>query len=113
MRTYNVSTGHLILEHNYPRRRTDPPTMSVDINALLESVTPDELHVGAWVNVVGYVRNASYLSKWRDAIAGPYPKGRMYVDAIMIFSAGAVALDEYERILREAQNVDRRLRGMG
>lgn len=111
MRTYNVSTGHLVLEHNYPRTKTNPPSVSVDINALLESVTHEELRVGAWVNVLGYVRDATYLPLNGEGVAGGGDsKARpVYVEAIMIFPAGPVTLGEYERILREARNVDRRL----
>ena len=111
MRTYIISTGHLVLEHNYPRAKTEPPTISVDINALLESVTSEELCVGAWINVLGYVRNANHLPPNGEAVAsGAVSKTRaVYVEGIMIFPAGPVALGEYERILREARNVDRRL----
>ncbi|OJJ36654.1 hypothetical protein ASPWEDRAFT_50104 [Aspergillus wentii DTO 134E9] len=94
---YNVATGHLILEHNYPRSRADlqqQHTVSVDINALLETVTWEELRVGAWINVLGYVRRVQSL----------------YVEAIMVFPAGAIALGEYERVLQDTQEVDRRVR---
>ncbi|PLB46882.1 hypothetical protein P170DRAFT_511551 [Aspergillus steynii IBT 23096] len=99
VRTYSVPTGRLILEHNYPRRKStsDVPTVSVDINAVLETVTSEELRVGAWVNVLGYVR--------RSMIAGE----TIYVEAIMVFAAGAIALGEYERILHESMEVERRV----
>lgn len=84
--------------------------MSVDINALLESVTAEVLRVGAWVNVLGYVRDAAYLSRNREDKLAMASEQSVYLEAIMIFSAGPVALGEYERILREAQNVDRRVR---
>lgn len=108
MRTYDIHTGHLILEHNYPRSETGPATVSVDINVILESVTAEVLCVGAWVNVLGYTRGASYLSRnGEDKVAS---SAQSHFEAIMIFPAGPVALGEYERILREAQNVDRRVR---
>ncbi|KAH8422815.1 nuclear telomere cap complex subunit Ten1 [Aspergillus melleus] len=99
VRTYSVSTGHLILEHNYPRRKSisDLPTISVDINAVLETVTSEELRVGAWVNVLGYVR--------RSMNAGE----TVYIEAVMVFAAGAIALGEYERILHESMEVERRV----
>ncbi|RMJ21102.1 hypothetical protein PHISP_08030 [Aspergillus sp. HF37] len=115
VRTYAISTGHLVLEHNYPRTKSDPPSVSVDINALVESLTSEVLRVGAWVNVVGYLRDAGYPSlslsageglAGADASKMPRP---VYVEAVMVFAAGPVALGEYERVLREARNVDRRL----
>lgn len=71
--------------------------MSVDINAVLETVTSEELRVGAWVNVLGYVR--------RSKNAGE----TIYVEAVMVFPAGAIALGEYERILYESMEVERRV----
>lgn len=117
MRTYNISTGRLVLEHNYPRTKSDPPAVSVDINALVESLTSEVLRVGAWVNVVGYVRDAGYpslsLSKGEGLAGADAGASKMtrpvYVEAVMVFPAGPVALGEYERVLREARNVDRRL----
>lgn len=70
-------------------------------------MTSEELRVGAWINVVGYVRDATRLPL--NTEDGVSKTRRVYVEAIMIFPAGAVALGEYERILREARNVDRRL----
>ena len=96
VRTYHVQTGHLVLEHNYPRQKPpqEPPWVSVDINPVLATVTSEELRVGAWVNVLGYVRR-------KDAV---------YVEAVMLFPAGAVAVGEYERILQDSLGVERRVR---
>lgn len=96
VKTYNISSGHLVLEHNYPRCKPtqEPPSISVDINAVLETVAADELRVGAWVNVLGYVRRE-----------GP----SVYVEAVMMFPAGAIAVGEYERILHNSLEVDRRV----
>ncbi|PYI04865.1 hypothetical protein BO78DRAFT_430955 [Aspergillus sclerotiicarbonarius CBS 121057] len=101
VRTYHVQTGHLILEHNYPRQKPprEPPSVSVDINAVLATVTSEELRVGAWVNVLGYVRR-------KDAVSESSP---VYVEAVMVFPAGAVALGEYERILQDSLGVERRV----
>lgn len=97
VRTYNVTTGHLILEHNYPRqKRSRDAVIKVDINPLLETVTSEELRVGAWLNVLGYVRRKEQSSGVREDS----------IEAIMVFQAGAVALGEYERVVRDAQHVD-------
>lgn len=97
MRTYNVAIGHLILEHNYHHPTESGNTViAVDINPLLESVTSEELRVGAWVNVLGYVRKQAQVSG----------NSKDYIEAVMVFPAGAVALGEYQRIVRDAQDVD-------
>ena len=119
MTTYNVATGYLVLEHNYPRSKTAPSVVSVDINALLEDVTAEALRVGTWLNVVGYVREiesvqptSSFSSTPEDVIRpnerpSKVPPRPVYVEAIMVFPAGAIALGEYERILRNSQDVER------
>ncbi|KAB8214828.1 CST complex subunit Ten1, partial [Aspergillus novoparasiticus] len=96
VKTYNIATGHLILEHNYPRCKPtqEPPSIPVDVNAVLGTVTADELRVGAWVNVLGYVRRE---------------ESSVYVEAVMVFRAGAIAVGEYERILHNSLEVDRRV----
>lgn len=95
VKTYNVTTGHLTLEHHYPRQTgRDNCAIEVNINPLLESITAEELRVGVWVNVLGYVRRR--IDR----------KEEDYVEPVMVFPAGAVALGEYERIVRDAQDVD-------
>ncbi|KAJ5157417.1 uncharacterized protein N7482_008517 [Penicillium canariense] len=130
VRQYDVKTGHLILEHNYPRSRKEPCSVSVDVNAVLEDLTSEELRVGAWLNVLGYVRDSttptpSFCSSQLDSSqqsigaseivnipvkVAPRP---VYIDAVMVFPAGAIAVGEYERILRNAQDVERRMRFTG
>lgn len=126
MRQYDVNTGNLVLEHNYPRRKTDPESVLVDVNAVLQDLTSEQLRVGAWLNVLGYVRDAaspnpsfssSQLSSQQSNGASelgtttvrvtPRP---VHIDAVMVFPAGAIALGEYERILRNALDLDLRLR---
>jgi hypothetical protein len=112
---YNVQHGHLILEHNYPRRK-EPNTVPVDINNVLESITAEELRVGTWLNVLGYIREestppTSFTSSQEDTcVALKVTPRPVYVEAVTIFSAGAIALGEYERILHNAEDVERRIR---
>jgi len=92
---YNVTTGHLILEHNFPRQAGKDAIIAVDINPLLEAITSEELRVGAWVNVLGYVRKPVQGTGKEE-----------YVEAVMVFPAGPVSLGEYERTVCSAQDVD-------
>ncbi|KAL4880063.1 CST complex subunit Ten1 [Aspergillus karnatakaensis] len=110
---YDILTGTLILEHNYPRvkkSRQEPWSIVVDINAVLESVTWEELCVGAWINVVGYVRRVSAAAWAHKALSAP---DAVQVDAVVIFPAGGVDLSEYERILCNSQEVERMRRSVG
>lgn len=123
---YNVAVGHLILEHNYPRSKAEPNTVSVDINAVLESLTAEDLRVGTWLNVLGYIRDsscppdASFSSSEHDSqlsntecstVTAPIkvPPRPVIVEAVMVFPAGAIALGEYERILRNVNAVESRI----
>jgi hypothetical protein len=116
---YNVATGHLSLEHNYPRKTSN--VVSVDINGILEDITSEALRVGAWLNVVGYVREietvqpTSSFSSNEDVnqpneSSSKVPPRPVYIEAIMVFPAGAIALGEYERILRNSQNVEQMIK---
>ncbi|KAJ5575419.1 hypothetical protein N7450_009318 [Penicillium hetheringtonii] len=130
VRQYNVTEGHLVLEHNYLRGKEEANAVSVDINAVLEDVTSEELRVGAWLNVLGYVRDAqspslSFSSSQLDSqsqqpnemtsamVSTTVPPRPVHIDAVLVFPAGAIALGEYERILRNVQDVERRLQFAG
>lgn len=106
VRRYEVSTGHLILEHNHPPSSTakEPASVPVDVNHVLEDVKAEDFRVGAWLNVLGYVRERDDDNRKGSA------RSSIYVEAVMVFSAGAVRVGEYERILRDSQEVDRRVR---
>jgi hypothetical protein len=83
--------------------------VAVDVNAVLEAVTAEELRVGAWVNVVGYVRSWGSDRNDHDILRKLRMSSPVYVEAVMVFSAGVVELGEYERVLREALEVERRI----
>ena len=122
---YNVTVGHLVLEHNYPRSKSEPSTVSVDINAVLESLKAEDLRVGTWLNVLGYVRDSiipesSFSSSQADsqqsnsqtptsAIPIKVASRPVFIEAVMVFPAGAIALGEYERILRHVKDVESRI----
>lgn len=118
---YSVATGYLSLEHNYPRSKT-PSMVAVDINGILEDITAEALRMGTWLNVVGYVREVesvqptSSFSSTSDYVDRPnegpstVSSRPVYVEAVMVFVAGAIALGEYDRILRNSQNVERMIK---
>lgn len=111
--------GHLTLEHNYPRNKSDPHTVSVDINAVLGNLRWEDLRVGSWLNVLGYIRESapqtpSFSSSQQSSQQSSeqparVPRRPVYVEAMMVFPAGAIALGEYERILRTAQDIESRM----
>jgi hypothetical protein len=69
---------------------------SVNVAYVLDALNFELTQVGAWVNVVGYVRNSG------DAHSDS-GKVSCSVDAVVIWSAGAIRLDEYEAAVRDLQ----------
>jgi telomere-capping CST complex subunit Ten1 len=105
---YDVSAGRLILEHGYPTNLKRPATVPVDINLLLETIKANEIQVGSWLNVLGYVREQAPQQNDSRALV-PETEGSIYIEAVMVFSAGAIHVGDYERILRDSLEVDRRV----
>ena len=110
-----MKRGVLTLEHNYAEDRPRSSghaaffanTVEVDINVWIESARRYDVQIGIWLNVFGYVRE-------RSAHQGAKRRGfdrvsAIYVDAVMILPAGIIDVGSYERILRDAQEADRRV----
>ncbi|KKZ59872.1 hypothetical protein EMCG_05335 [[Emmonsia] crescens] len=119
--SYNISTGHLILEHNYPITSRPIPSISVDVTLVLESLKATDLQVGAWLNVLGYIRERLSPKTLPSADPNSAPSANrnsspsvaarsIYVEAVMIFSTGAIHLGEYERVLQDWEDADRRVK---
>ncbi|KAI5290244.1 1-phosphatidylinositol-3-phosphate 5-kinase [Ascosphaera aggregata] len=67
-RRYNIETGHLRLDHQYPS-----PTIarvSVDVNSLVTTLTRSETDIGAWIEVIGKSRR-DFIWLLRDALLSP------------------------------------------
>jgi len=105
---YALSSGTLTLQHAYP----SPPTINaialVDVTLLLEGLKREDIEVGAWVNVIGYVEdvvkdagrkmNGKRKEEGQVEAGGPV---KVRVKAVMLWSAGGVKVGEYERVLEE------------
>jgi hypothetical protein len=72
---------------------------------LLETVKAIDLQVGTWLNVLGYVRDRPFPA----VETGSIERKSIYVEAVMIWIAGAIRIGEYERVLRDCKEVDRRV----
>ena len=69
---------------------------SVNVAYVLDALNIELTQVGAWVNVVGYVRSAGDVGSGSAMTS-------CSVDAVVIWSAGAIRLDEYEGAVRDLQ----------
>ncbi|MCJ1450745.1 hypothetical protein MMC28_001079 [Mycoblastus sanguinarius] len=107
---YTLSTGTLELQHTYP----PPPAINVialvDVTLLLEGLKREDMQVGEWVNVVGYVEEIIKEGKRkrvdeRDGDGGTGRVRRVRVKAVMLWSAGGVRIGDYERAMEERMNI--------
>ncbi|KAK0516870.1 hypothetical protein JMJ35_000025 [Cladonia borealis] len=104
---YDISTGVLELQHAYPSAYDMTVIAVVDLNLLLENLKREDVAVGAWVNIVGYVEEViNKREKAKDLNGNTGQGGISRVDlvkvqAIMLWSAGAIKIGEYERALTQ------------
>jgi hypothetical protein len=106
---YDVKSGRLGVEHKRRSPSSTKPTTNdddnnnttttvlVDIYHVLNAIKADDLEVGAWLNVFGYVRPEAHASL----------QGQVYVEATMIINAGAIRIGEYEQTVCDVQEIDR------
>lgn len=79
---YVVNTATLRLKHNYPAAPS-ATVANVDIVHVLERIKSQEMEVGAWINVIGYVERRQ--------------EHGVFVQAIAVWSADNVDLSAYEK----------------
>ena len=104
---YDISTGVLELQHAYPTTFDTTVVALVDVNLLLENLKREDIVMGAWVNIVGYIGELTKKREKVRVLDGNMGQGRIprkelvKVQAIMLWSAGSVEIGEYERALTE------------
>ncbi|GAB7343557.1 hypothetical protein MBLNU457_1565t1 [Dothideomycetes sp. NU457] len=108
---YDISTATLTVRHNYPSSATIP-RVYVSIELALETTTKKETDVGAWINVVGTVVDSSQVEA---VVQGGSKAGRrrsrsrsrgITVQATLVWSAGNIKLDDYEKAVEFRKQVD-------
>lgn len=81
--------------------------MHVNVGHILDALNVELTQVGAWVNVVGYVQQNS-IGVFRPKPSKDSPRHpTSCVDAILVWSAGAIKLDEYEAAVRNLQSSEK------
>lgn len=86
---------------SYPATASEVESAIVTVGSVLESLTHDLVQVGAWINVVGYVSRVPSLSG--NGPTKTRPSVVPLVDAVMIWSAGAIKLERYEATVKSYQ----------
>lgn len=94
---YNGDSAILHLKGRYPDTSASSGDANVNVNNVLDSLNVEMIQVGSWVNVIGYMRRidgSKSVSK---------PQG-CAVDAVLVWSAGAIKLDDYEAAVKTLQD---------
>jgi hypothetical protein len=100
--SYNTSTATLLLKDRFPAGTS---STAVNVANIIDALNVELIQVGAWVNTIGYVRESGRQitvtgSKFTmHSDLGPVTA----VDAVIMWSAGAVKLDAYETAVRDLQ----------
>lgn len=79
------------MEHNYPPGNA--LSVGVDVTLLLETIKFSDCQIGSWINVIGYINNSQHYIKStsKRPVVG--------VQAIILWSAGPLNIDHYEKTL--------------
>lgn len=81
---YHEPTASLFVFHDFPSKGHH--TAQVDISQLLDTIDRQNLQIGAWLNIIGY-------------ITPPSSRSGSKVQAITVWSAGAINVQQYESAL--------------
>lgn len=102
---YDLQNGRLLLEHIYPTS-TDITRVWLDVNLVLECTDRLVFQPGNWINVIGYVQNPApaKLRTPSPTVASTVP---VSLQAILVWDAGSVHLEDYERTVEEHKRVQR------
>lgn len=111
---YSQTSGTLVLQHAYPPAPSQCARVLIDVNLLLENLKSTDTRIGEWVNVMGYIERQGGTSQAPRELDGrvrsrkrkpgvdavnQWNGGEVKVQAIMLWSAGAIKLSEYEKSL--------------
>lgn len=97
--SYDAQTARLVLNDSHASASSTVPAAIVNIDNILENVTHELLDVGAWINVIGTMREIEAVPKasksGRSRTRSSKQVSSPVVDATMLWSAGTIKLEEY------------------
>jgi hypothetical protein len=94
--SYHSELAILRLRDRFPATSATSGAANVNVNNLLDVLNVETTQVGAWVNIIGYIRQDIELQSTSKPRAST-------VDAVLIWSAGAIKLEDYEAAVRAIQ----------
>ncbi|EXJ67163.1 uncharacterized protein A1O5_09810 [Cladophialophora psammophila CBS 110553] len=106
---YDAIKGQILVEHAYPRSASPIPRLWVDINLVLENAKPTLLEPGTWINAIGYTRSSGWQTGKKSGKKPQDLYETVFLQAVLIWDATAVRIEDYEDILEEQRRVRRQL----
>jgi len=86
----------------------------VDVNLILETVKSELLENGRWVNVIGYVQSTaqahSRVKRRTPEADGHKDQREVMVQAVLMWDAGAIRANEYEKTMEAQREAWRKTR---
>ena len=81
----------------------------IDVQLVLESIKAHELRAGSWLNVIGYIRRPEHVRTKRKTSDKEKSSGspEIHIQAVMIWSGGAIKVGDYETILNRQKEARR------
>ena len=106
--SYDAHCAVLVLKEHYPATAQNVPTALLKLDNVLETLNHELVEVGAWINVIGYIRTQSSAPTpvHGGAFTGKKPKVQSrpsLIEATMIWSAGAIQLQKYSSAVNDYQ----------
>ncbi|TDZ26370.1 hypothetical protein C8034_v001716 [Colletotrichum sidae] len=95
--SYSTSSAVLKLEHRFPQQSS--VSAWVDVKLLLGTLKSEQIRVGEWVNVVGYVTSPTG-TRAKGTTREPHNVG---IQALMLWSAGPLDIQRYETSFQNPQ----------
>ncbi|KIW61456.1 hypothetical protein PV05_01576 [Exophiala xenobiotica] len=107
---YDIARGQIVLEHAYPKNIQPISRVLVDIDLVLETTEPSTLITGSWINVIGYTRRTRLnIRKSKAQLRQPVNESSS-LQAVLIWTAGALKITDYEITLEEQRSAQKKLR---
>ncbi|KAI0885777.1 CST complex subunit Ten1 [Annulohypoxylon maeteangense] len=98
---YNTHSASLTLEHEYKGNKMPA---YVDVKLLLETLKSEQLEIGQWVHVIGYVTSFQILmTKSKE----PRCSSSVHVQALVLWTAEDLDISSYEKAFASNRVADR------
>lgn len=102
--SYLTASATLMLEHRQPKDITGPVVrVYVNVDHVLERLGPQQTRAGQWLNVIGYITTPPPSTNARDLSDHQASMAPVGIQAILIWSAGAVDVQRYEAVVEALQ----------